>query len=468
MGIANIPKEEEYYMPLMVADNFVKLFVLPDDSVEQILSDYNTCIDFKYDNSRFHGLRHGIRHIEARPEFPFSNENVRKDEIMDIHRYGQKMVDDHDFYVETMTDRKWGTEDYKGKYEVENMYFLNLLVQICNEANEGDALYENLIDIRKEVGSMEDTIHFLGGRITSVMQEWSILHRWEKFKKVYRFDPELENLFINTHDEIKIPQQLIKMIPFNPVYVEFPKGSFFETDFVGAFINLETATFFDKDFGIMREDLLVNILYLMREESRIGVLDKKISQRTVVTLNKGHFAFSMRMQEDNLFSIHPKEISDMLRAGGFTNLRFERRLVIFLLNALMYLGCKNAEINEKSLELTKDGTKPYAGKTHILMPKLKEVGVMECGFDYGTTIREMKRNNTYHPEDPNEDGADVTDVTGDNKTKKRKAYKPHPVRAHYQHYWTGKGRTTLILNLKAPYYCGTNKRANVSNVVTGL
>ena len=71
MGIANIPKEEEYYMPLMVADNFVKLFVLPDNSVEQILSDYNTCIDFKYDKSRFHGLRNGIRHIEAKPEFPF-------------------------------------------------------------------------------------------------------------------------------------------------------------------------------------------------------------------------------------------------------------------------------------------------------------------------------------------------------------------------------------------------------------
>ena len=60
---------------------------------------------------------------------------------------------------------------------------------------------------------------------------------------------------------------------------------------------------------------------------------------------------------------------------------------------------------------------------------------------YGATVRAFKeaRGRSNNGNDKDEDG-------------KRRPMRPHPVRAHYQHYHTGKGRQDIIWILKSAYY----------------
>ncbi len=124
----------------------------------------------------------------------------------------------------------------------------------------------------------------------------------------------------------------------------------------------------------------------------------------------------------------------------------------FVLNALLYLCASNADIREaapakKGMPWPKPA--PGAGQPVI----------NECGYVYGETIRLARK------ERGTQDSGDAGAETG-KKTKQRRPPRPHPVKASWQHYWTGSGENRQrVLLFKAPYFTGVGvKTATVSLV----
>lgn len=425
-GLIIMDKKDEYYTPLMLADHI------------------DETLHFRFESM----IRKGVDWVS---DMLFK----------EINMLGKNVP--NSILMELLTDQAFGTEYYTGAHQ-------------------------NISDMIKEIGKRANVLNdgFFPGsdfdqtsRVKSFFVDKYAMHEWRKFKKVFRFDKALEDVFINLKDEIEIPYTINKMIPFNPVYVEFGKDSYFYEDgIIGAlicftpFMGYDGSAFLEflvndigtEAFGTLSSDEQLAYFKKNGFEKPTIVQSVAISASyfsretygTKVSYERSSFSFVAKREnpEETFIRVSPDTIRGLLKAGGYTNQRYARRLMVFLLNACVYLACKNKEVNEKSLEITKDGSKPYAGRIrNTKAPKTEEVTIMECGYSYGAALREYERKVFNCAE-----GADGT----------KKGYKPHPVRAHAQHYWTGKGRKILSYVWKEPYFTGKNNNsANVTNIEIG-
>lgn len=112
-----------------------------------------------------------------------------------------------------------------------------------------------------------------------------------------------------------------------------------------------------------------------------------------------------------------------------------------MLNALLYLCSENAEIRENAV--TKNTYRP----SNRVRNKFSEIRKMDCGFVYGSEVRKHRK---VHEEQQKERKSRET-------TPIRHAMRPHTRKAHWHHYWVGKGRKELVLRWIAPTVVGTGE-----------
>lgn len=126
--------------------------------------------------------------------------------------------------------------------------------------------------------------------------------------------------------------------------------------------------------------------------------------------------------------------------------------VMFMLNALLYLCSENAEIRENAV--TKNTYRP----SNRVRNRFSEIRKMDCGFVYGSEVRKHRK---AHVEQQKECKSRET-------TSIRHAMRPHTRKAHWHHYWVGKGRKELVLRWIAPTVVGTGERvATIHRVRNG-
>lgn len=345
----------------------------------------------------------------------------------------------------------------------------------------------------------EQIIHDLSNMIRNNV----LVNRWNKYRKAYVFDRQLEKEFLDVDEEIILPARMVEMMPYPAVYVELPENSALSQYYFGAFVTLRRTNglrqimkevkdgFYRSINGGNIED---DVSYSFDEENlrsrgltqeQINTLkdnskkyidcdqaeDSFVSMHAIL-LNRQQsdldgFDFTpyavilpMAYGEDELCHITVDAIKKNVEQGDFDRRATVRKIIIFLLNAMMYLGAKNADI--QSAKFTSEPvTQPKKGKKSV--PAQRPVEINECGFVYGKTIREIEK----HKRDGliNDDEDEVLSETGE-IIRIRKPPRPHPYKAHYRRYHVGKGRTEIIWKHIPAGYAGSNygKITNVSNV----
>lgn len=246
------------------------------------------------------------------------------------------------------------------------------------------------------------------------------IDRWRKHMKAYRFDPELE-LTLADVEEVRVPMSMLDRLPYDNFYVEFAPDGIFASKFHGCFVNVIR----------LKEEVLVILTRMNHNLSTMCGMGRfeysKDVDSAVITVD--------RNDVDGHHENDPNGLSEDWEEFCF-----------FILNAMLYLCASNAEVKESSA----------TSSTYI--PREKKVGkwsdleIYECGYAYGNTIR-LSGESTLSRK---------SNTTG----SQRKPYRPHPVKASWQHYWVGHGeKKERILKFKAPYYVGGDaKVANISIV----
>lgn len=237
-----------------------------------------------------------------------------------------------------------------------------------------------------------------------------IPNKWAQNKQVYKFHAELE-LSLSDSEDIKLPVRVLDRLPYHTFYIDFADDGIYKSNFHGAFVNIVP-----KKNGYL--------LYVERIKDDGRAMFGNVAM--VPQEEDGTFLFSKEnfsTEIDNDCNKDWKEFS------------------FFLLNALLYLCADNAEIKESSV--TKSTYRP--GKT--IKNKFSEIRLWECGYRYGTVIRNSKNNEK------------LKSKKSYNVTVDRKFPVAHTRRAHWHHYWTGplKGERKLVLHWIAPTFVSGRK-----------
>ena len=262
-----------------------------------------------------------------------------------------------------------------------------------------------------------------------------VANRWSKFKKVYKFDPELE-LTLCDVDKISIPISLLYNLPYRNFYLQFAEEGIFSKNFHGCYVSfIET----EKTMGLY----FCRVNYSHHSMGGFLEFDKGIDDNAIVL--RSNIDWRLNNSSKNM---NPDICVDW------------EDFCFFAINAILYLCAANAEVEEGNPD-------KYPKINGSMARAEREVGnkddiqYFECGYRYGNTIRLMKRGGLQDT-DTSVDISNITTLS----TKKRKAPRPHPVRASWQHYWVGHGDDKQrILKFKAPYYQGgISKVATISKV----
>lgn len=234
-----------------------------------------------------------------------------------------------------------------------------------------------------------------------------MVNRWSRHKEVYKFDAELE-LALADAENIKLPIRILDRLPFDTFYIEFARDGIFSKNFHGAFISAVK-----KDAGY--------IIVIQRVQNDLKSMFGSCSLVPVGNKKNAIFIF------------------DRTTTGCTQNERNTdwKEFSFFLINALLYMCASNSEITEN--EETKVTYRP----TERVKNKYSEVRKWDCGYRYGASIRKIKGGKTKEDR-----------VSARRQTAERHIPCIHTRRAHWHHYWTGKGRTELELRWIAPVVVG--------------
>lgn len=315
----------------------------------------------------------------------------------------------------------------------------------------------------------------------------TILKKWDKFRKVYIFDKLLEESFATMGEDVQFPAVMVDRLPFNTLYIKFQDGTAISDYFDGVFIDIHKASGLISLEQRVEQALKMGVQAIALESVKNSSYKKELQElieqkeKAVEDFEKVndyvsvHMLFISKESPDEIANytmyshfmtlgidengnclMKEEKLKRLLKKGDFYRRATVRKMIIMCMNALMYLGATNADIVKKTISQPK-----FYDKKHLE----EKVEVNECGYIWGADVRAFKK-----AQQEKGDGIDIDNIPSEHTTRERKfAPMPHPVGAHYQGYWTGKGRKIYQWTLKHPYYRGgrkfNNRPVNVSRVV---
>ena len=246
--------------------------------------------------------------------------------------------------------------------------------------------------------------------IRDFLMSFLFIEVWKSDKEVYRFDPELEFTLSDTED-VKVPIRILDRIPYQTFYLEFAEDGIYSSHFHGAFIHL------------IKDGLGYRLFIMRLTEDGKSMF--------------GNASFIPDIESDNAVFIVSK--GDDTTCGDSEKDIDWPEFCMFQLNALLYLCSENAEIRENLV--TQNTYRPSTRIKH----KFSEIRKYDCGFVYGSEIRKIREHSVKEKM--------KSDIKIE-KSKPKGPMRPHTRKAHWHHYWTGKGRKELVLRWIAPTVVG--------------
>ena len=123
-----------------------------------------------------------------------------------------------------------------------------------------------------------------------------------------------------------------------------------------------------------------------------------------------------------------------------------KQIAEVMLQLIGYLTCQNTEIKESQISKKRYKKHPVNYKPKDDISEFRE---FEVGVKIGKTIRKYQSETSNSETEHKSVG---TSVSGNSKS-------PHIRGAHWHHYWTGKGRTELVVHWIPPTFINKDKPA---------
>ena len=255
-----------------------------------------------------------------------------------------------------------------------------------------------------------------------------ILSTWKKWKTVYLFDPDFLEALEQTEDT-PLYTEVLQRLPCPAFYIHPSKeGS------NGLFCSVET-----QNSG----DCLVSVSELSQwagspekiKTNDFGFMQFSLWFHNGETINEAIDAVIVKLvdaargQRDGLVVSDFDELVKKAVTSEFVLKAREDyyRAIKRALLCAYYLAAQNAEIKQVKLD-KKDRPTRHNGSP-------LNVKAWEVGFRMGKALGELPKETEHH--------------TGEDRIGTAK--RPHVRRAHWHHYWVGKGRTKLTLKWLAPF-----------------
>lgn len=293
---------------------------------------------------------------------------------------------------------------------------------------------------------------------TDYIPAFLVYKAWQRTRAVYSFNREFVEDMMQTGDT-SLYVSLLEQLPFKDMLFFFSDGTFpkpKDEETAGMYVHIERYpehlwiifNYYDRKQenpsqvfpGIIFAFPITNGMKISQIFETPQYLEPLSSYKRIVS-------YDHRLTE--------QELEERLLA--------ERKALNAAINLMYYLSAENADI--KPIKHKKKPHKPSSNSTEDNAPKVK---LHEVGAEYAEIIyRKLKKDTASTGEDPvliNDDSDESSEVIAIRTIKSKKKRRPHARRAHWQHYWTGKGRTTLVLRWKSDLFVGANRDAQATIV----
>lgn len=246
-------------------------------------------------------------------------------------------------------------------------------------------------------------------------------YAWRKAKRIYSFDADLAAEVVSTDGDLVIPVEILRTMPAPCIYIQ--------TDVIpgadGFFATVE--------YDVERRG----------EELRLYTLDSDgdLKDACIIHLKQGQtlqqgIDQAVKTMRENVSAHEVLSIfGGQLPPTVVSKIENTRWVSVKAVQLLLYVCAENADIAENP-----EQARVYQ-KRQTIGDYPREIRKWDVGERIGEQIRVIRRREHDIAKD---DTADVTDDTSSSSPRKFKN-RPHVRRAHWHHYWTGEGRTKLVL-----------------------
>lgn len=318
------------------------------------------------------------------------------------------------------------------------------------------ACLDTLRDSKEQQRNIGNRIEKVAGPLVrrSVFPSFMAFKAWQRTKAVYSFHRELVEEMVQSEDTT-IATSLLERLPFKDMLFFFPKGvlpKVKDEETAGIYIHIE----------YYPEYLWVFFNYLDRIHNSDSEIHPGIAFSFPITNGmKITQVFESQKYKEWLSAYKTMAYNDRHLNEQETeeSILAEKKALYTAIGLLYYLSSKDADIKpiKRNKKHHKSSSKPSEDNAPAV--ELHEVGAKYSEIVY----RRLKDNSS--PAEGNEAADDeINEEASDRIAKNGKKRRPHVRRAHWQHYWTGKGRTTLEVRWKSDLFVGVN-RDNQATVV---
>jgi len=269
---------------------------------------------------------------------------------------------------------------------------------------------------------------------------------WQRTKAVYSFNQEFVEDMMQTGDT-SLYISLLDKIPFKDMLFFFPDGTFpklKDEETAGIFVHIEKHpeglwaifNYYDRKQGKPSE-VFPGILFDFPIINGMKISQIFETEQYLKCTTK----YKKTVMDDH--GLNEKETEERMLA--------EKKALNAAVNLLYYLSAENADVKP-----VKQQKKPRKTSSKPKSNNALEVKLHEVGSEYAEIIyRRLKKVSV----DQESDFSSAENINGERAESEKinKKKRPHARRAHWQHYWTGKGRTTLVLRWKNDLFVGANR-----------
>ena len=326
---------------------------------------------------------------------------------------------------------------------------------------------------------------------TQLIRSQILMRNWAKYRKAYIFDKELAHALMDMDKDIDIPLEMPLSLPYNTMYFELPDFAPLNS-YAGVYVSVNKSygikSITSKNVAVLEKMVKENeakaLTYKNKDEytkmskwlntqkdynkrdNDLAMSEDYISLHFLfIGNNKDYLGFNetftyvcaLSADKDNICHLKKGYVREKIGRDDFDDPDNLTDIVMFLLNAMMYLGAINSDIETKKIAGAKKLIPFEKNKKRKIKWENTDVELNKCGFMYGASMRAYKER-----EQDISDNERLTDSKGH-------PVRPHPVRGHFQRYHKGKGRIKIEWIFKAPHFnkgsFGSEPLVNVSKIV---
>ena len=318
---------------------------------------------------------------------------------------------------------------------------------------EDSECLDNLVGSREQINSIAGRIARATGSSAFAMYLPLLLafKGWQRTKAVYSFDREFVDAMSYTEDTT-ILISLLERLPFKDMLFFFPEGTLpkiKDEETAGMYVHIESHP----------EMLWINFNYLDRKQDNGQQIYPGISFAFPITNGmKASQVFETTQYREWLSTykrtvLFDRQLNDQ---EAEECILAERKVLNLAINLMYYLSSEEPDV--KQIKRRKKTQKPSASPKEDADPAIK---LHEVGTKYAEIVYKRLNMNKRPSEEDSVSGENGEDESNDDdavRTVKRgKKRRPHVRKAHFQHYWTGEGRTIPVLRWKSDLFVGVNR-----------